>query len=78
MMQTDLERDLAALLNRYSQENGSSTPDFLLAEYLVSCLATWNTYVVKRDTWGRVQGIPGIPASGGESISLDAPEKYRG
>jgi hypothetical protein len=47
----DLERDLASLLNRYSQENGSNTPDFLLAEYLLACLSTWNTTVAKRDEW---------------------------
>ena len=43
-------QDLTDLLNRYSQENGSNTPDFLLAEYLLACLATWNTHVVRRDT----------------------------
>jgi hypothetical protein len=67
-----LERDLAAVLHRYSQENGSNTPDFLLAEYLLACLATWNTYVVKRDKWhGTLQSIPGI---GGELIPLEERE----
>lgn len=47
----DLAEELAALLNRFSQENGSNTPDFLLSEYLLSCLATWNTITVKRDNW---------------------------
>jgi hypothetical protein len=47
----DLGEELAALLNRYNQEQGSNTPDFLLSEYLMSCLATWNTIVVKRDSW---------------------------
>lgn len=46
-----MEKELAALLNKYSQENGGDTPDFLLAEYLISCLATWNTIVKKRDIW---------------------------
>jgi len=48
---SDLGRDLTALLNRYSQENGSDTPDFILADYLLACLATWNTQVVRRDQW---------------------------
>ena len=26
------------LLNRYSMENGSNTPDFMLADYLIDCL----------------------------------------
>jgi hypothetical protein len=46
-----MEKELAALLNKYSQEEGGDTPDFLLAEYLVSCLSTWNTIVKKRDVW---------------------------
>jgi acid phosphatase family membrane protein YuiD len=44
-------QDLTVLLNRYSQENGSDTPDFILAEYLLACLVTWNTHVVRRDAW---------------------------
>jgi hypothetical protein len=58
-MAEGLVQDVAALLNRYSQENGSNTPDFLLAEYLIACLATWNTMVVKRDQWyGVERGVP--------------------
>lgn len=45
------EKDLEALLNRYSQENASNTPDFILAQYLVACLAAWNTGVQQRETW---------------------------
>lgn len=48
--------DLTDLLNRYRVENGSNTPDFILAEYLLKCLETWNATVVHRETWyGRVQ-----------------------
>lgn len=47
----DLAEELASLLNRFSQENGSDTPDFLLSEYLLGCLAVWNTITVKRDSW---------------------------
>jgi hypothetical protein len=50
--------DLAALLNRYSQENGSDTPDFILAKYLNDCLTTWNHSVSARESWygrGRVR-----------------------
>lgn len=48
---SELHRELAALLNRYSAENDSDTPDFLLAEYLLSCLATWNKATNLRDRW---------------------------
>jgi hypothetical protein len=32
---TTLRDELSAALNRYSAENGSDTPDFILAEYLL-------------------------------------------
>ena len=53
---SDLENDLTNLLNRYSQEDGSNTPDFILARYLLACLASFNTAVARRDWWyGRLQ-----------------------
>lgn len=49
------EQELESLLNRYSQENGSNTPDFILAQYLLGCLSTWNAAVTRREAWyGRV------------------------
>jgi len=47
----DLEKELAATLNRHSAENASNTPDFILAQYLLGCLAAWNTAVQQRETW---------------------------
>lgn len=41
------EKELTALINRYSQENGSYTPDYILASYLCECLSVWNKHV----TW---------------------------
>ena len=43
--------DLTALLHRYSAENGSNTPDFILAAYLLKCLQAWHATVVHRETW---------------------------
>lgn len=43
--------ELTALLNRYSMENASDTPDFILAEYLAGCLTNWNAYTSKREAW---------------------------
>ena len=45
------ERELKSLLNRYSKENASDTPDFLLADYLIRCLDNWNVSVVRREEW---------------------------
>lgn len=54
-----LETELAAALNRHSAENASNTPDFILAQYLLGCLAAWNTATQQRETWyGRGRGAP--------------------
>jgi hypothetical protein len=42
-LDAELIRDLAAVLNRHSRENYSNTPDFVLAEYLVNCLRSFET-----------------------------------
>lgn len=56
---TRLERDLTGLLNAHSVENGSDTPDFLLAEYLLRCLHNWNISIGARERWyGRA--VPGF------------------
>jgi hypothetical protein len=45
------ERDLASLINRYSLENGSDTPDFILAQFLNDCLKAYNQALVARRAW---------------------------
>lgn len=49
--ETQFERDLTSLLNRYSKENDSNTPDFLLAEHMIGCLKLFNAIVGKREKW---------------------------
>lgn len=46
-----LVREIAEVLNRNSAENGSNTPDFLLAEYLVDCLVAFSVASRKREKW---------------------------
>lgn len=54
------QTELEALINKYSVENQSSTPDFILAEYLTGCLEVFNKTVIKRASWyGREAGKPG-------------------
>lgn len=43
--------ELVTLINYHSQENGSDTPDFILAEYLAGCLRVWNEAIHRRETW---------------------------
>ena len=58
--QSDLRDDLASILNRYSRDNGSNTPDFILAQYLANCLDAFDIAVQKRAQWfGRMDTIGG-------------------
>lgn len=43
--------DLETLINRHSIENGSNTPDFILAQYLHDCLGAFNNAMIQRDKW---------------------------
>ncbi|HXI77941.1 MAG TPA: hypothetical protein VNH21_12435 [Steroidobacteraceae bacterium] len=56
-------REVETVINRYSRENSSDTPDFILAEYLTDCLAAFDKGVRERERWyGRyVMGRPGAP-----------------
>lgn len=46
-----LESELSSLLNRYSAENDSRTPDFILAKHLMGCLELFNETVNHREEW---------------------------
>jgi hypothetical protein len=49
-------KELETLINCNSMENGSNTPDFILAQYLVDCLQTFDKTVRHREEWyGRLQ-----------------------
>jgi hypothetical protein len=45
------KKELRDLLNKHSKENGSNTPDFILAKYLVGCLDTFNAALQEREKW---------------------------
>ena len=47
----DFRTELEKLINRYSKENGSNTPDFILAEYLILSLEAFDRAVVARSKW---------------------------
>lgn len=44
-------KELQALINTYSQENGCNTPDFILADYLCNCLVAFDNAVNYRAQW---------------------------
>lgn len=43
--------EFSQVLNRHSLESDSNTPDHILAEYLVDCLANLNLAVTSRENW---------------------------
>jgi hypothetical protein len=59
----DLEHALASALNCFSAENPSNTPDWILAQYLLGCLAAWNQAVQQRETWYGRDARPGSISS---------------
>ncbi len=59
---TRLEAELSRLLNQHSAENASNTPDFILAQFLMACLAAWNTGVQQRETWHIRDARPTLPS----------------
>lgn len=48
---SDLRKSVEGTLNKFSAENGSSTPDFILAQYLIDCLSAYDKAVVAREKW---------------------------
>jgi hypothetical protein len=48
---TAFEQELRHLINCFSKESGSNTPDVILAEYLSSCLNAFNIAVSQRERW---------------------------
>lgn len=53
-----LRDELRAAINRASAENSSNTPDFILAEYLTTCLAAFDLAANRRDDWYGVKLDP--------------------
>lgn len=47
----DLRKEIENAINRNSAENGSDTPDYILAQYLVDCLQAFDKAVTKRTEW---------------------------
>jgi hypothetical protein len=61
---SDLRKEIETSINRASAENGSNTPDFILSEYLVDCLAAFDKASRAREKWyGKDLRIGGSCAS---------------
>lgn len=47
----DFYEELKRLINRHCRENESDTPDYILAQFLNSCLYIFERNVKERDRW---------------------------
>ena len=54
-----LAQELEILLNKYSEENESNTPDFILAKFMLAGLENFNVATRERDRWYGVHLEPG-------------------
>lgn len=62
MERTQFELRLEELINEYNLENGSDTPDFILANYLNECIKNFDAAVKQREEWyGRQKHINDLP-----------------
>lgn len=61
-MPANLQEEIRAAINRVSAENGSNTPDFILAQFLTSCLQAFDTASRAREKWyGKSLSINAAP-----------------
>lgn len=74
------EKELGQLLNSYSRENASNTPDFILARYIAGCLRAFEAAVLRREEWyGRdPHRGPASAVESGEVTANDAPCRFCG
>lgn len=56
------EEELRGLINKHSREEGSNTPDWILADFLIGCLRQFNRTMVVRDDY-YAPPTPIIPGS---------------
>lgn len=61
-VKSDFRKDLEISISACSMENGSDTPDFILAEYLENCLKAFDKAVRARAGWGK-ENVPSPPES---------------
>jgi hypothetical protein len=50
-LRADFGTELEKLINRYSIENKSNTPDFILGEFMLHCLAAFEATSLRRESW---------------------------
>lgn len=59
VIKSEFVKELEQLINKHSMENGSNTPDFILAHYMANCLRSFNEAIRARDKWHTVPPTDG-------------------
>lgn len=59
----ELRREIEQAINRCGAEAGSDTPDWVLAEFLLGCLSSFDKAVLARTAWHGDQGQSGAQPS---------------
>lgn len=67
---TEFQKELEHLINRFSVENASNTPDFILARFMAECLTAFNKAVHERARWHGRMDSPGQSAN--ETVKVRA------
>lgn len=58
MSDVEFQEALRATINRFSRENGSNTPDFILGAYLLQCLGAFEQASNARGKWYGPEDAP--------------------
>lgn len=72
--QTTFHQELKRLLNRYSMENGSDTPDYVLARFITTSLSNFDEAVTSRNKFHR-EGIIRDIGEGNAAMPATEPEE---
>lgn len=70
MSDSQFRHELRDLLNRFSRESESDTPDFILADFLFGCLSAYETAALRRDAFH--EPAPQVSINGDE-VQRDRP-----
>lgn len=74
-MHKSFEQELESLLNKFSEDRYSNTPDFILARFMKQSLESFNAAVNWRDQW---YGIAPAPGTNWLDTAIDKRKKIDG
>ena len=73
MNKVNFKKELEQLINKHSIENGSNTPDFILAEYLWGCLLNYESIIACRNSWYKSEKEDGYTVKFTHEIGVKIP-----